>query len=187
MTNKLCGGIMIQKISKVYEEDFIEYLSIHNQKKESYIAWIPDNYEELVRFNKESFYLCLEEGQIVGGMGIYLSIEQKVVRLLGPIILARYFEKYSDLLYECCLKDIPEDMKEVRIAFFDRNELCRQWCEKHGFEQYNAERTMLYSSNKGEVLKQHNYNQSAMKIRPFTLMDKEGLAMVHPKGVFFTL
>lgn len=184
---KLCGGIMIRKISKVYEEAFIEFLSLHNQKKECYIAWLPDNYEDLVRFNKESFYLCFEEGQIVGGMGIYLSIEQRVVRLLGPIIIARYFEKYADLLYECCLKDIPEDMKEVRIAFFDRNVLCRQWCEKHGFEQYNAERTMLYTSKRGEVPKQNNSNLAEILIRPFMSKDKEGLALVHPKGVFFTL
>ncbi len=178
---------MISKITKEYEEDLLEFLSIHNRKKECYIAWLPDNDEELVKFNKESFYLCLEEGQIVGCMGTYLSIEQRVVRLLGPIVLPRYFDKYSDLLYECCLKDMPEDMKEVKIAFYESNELCRRWCEKHEFELYNAERTMLYSNKKGAILKQHNANLGAMDIRPFTSMDKEGLALVHPKGVFYTL
>lgn len=178
---------MIQKMTKEYEEELTKYLYTYNCKKEYFIAWLPENYEEIVKLNKESFYLCIEAGRIVGCMGTYCSAEQKVVRLLGPIVQAEFFEQYTNLLYERCLLELPIDMKEVKIAFFENNELCRQWCEGHKFELYNAERTMVYSKHKG-VDEEHSCDgKEFVFIRPYEQEDKEGLALVHPKGVFYTL
>lgn len=181
------GVILIQKMTKEYEEELIKFLYMYNCKKESFIAWLPENYEEIVKFNKDSFYLSIEADQIVGCMGTYCSAEQKVVRLLGPIVQAEFFDQYANLLYEKCLMELPMDMKEVKIAFFENNKLCRQWCEEHNFELYNAERTMVYSKSLEVVKEQSCDGMDTVIIRPYEPEDKEGLAQVHPKGVFYTL
>ncbi len=178
---------MIKKMTKEYEQELTEFLCINNSKKESYIAWLPDNFEEISGLNKENFNLCIEEDRIVGCLGIYLSVEQKVARLLGPMILPQYFMQYADLLYEKCMHELPPNTMEVKIAFFSYNELCMRWCERTGFTLYNAERTMIYSKEIGQINEIDRGDYTNSHIRAFEPRDKEGVALVHPKGVFYTL
>lgn len=174
---------LIIKMMKKYERELNEFLYQHNLKKEYFLAWIPETYSDIEALEKDSFLLCIENDEIVGCIGTYLSLEQKVVRLLGPIIEETYFYKYIDELYHDLLKTIPGDVHEMKIAFFEENNLCRQWCEKEGFEQYNAERTLILQ----QELFEDNQEAIKTKISPFEDKYKEGLALVHPKGVFFTL
>jgi ribosomal protein S18 acetylase RimI-like enzyme len=178
---------MIKKMSLEYEKELIDFIYKYNRRKEHYVAWLPDYYEELVAMNKESFYLCMEEEQLVGCLGTYQSREQGIVRLLGPIILPEYFSVYADSLYDACRRDLPEEMKEIRIAFYEENEWCRHWCDATGFELYNVERTMIYAGQREMESIDGGGHQSTAIIRPFEPGDKEGLSLVHPEGTFFTL
>lgn len=174
---------MIKKMTKEYERELTEFLFKYNNLSEYYIGWIPKTYEELTTLDKSNFILCIENNNIVGCIGTYLSQEQKLARLLGPIIIKEHFDKYVDELYKCCMKEVPEYMTELRIAFYMENEDCKGWCDINGFELYNAEKTMIYE---GKSLQRDKLSSKIFTI-PYEAKYKEGLALVHPKGVFFTL
>lgn len=175
--------IMVVKMENKYEKKLTDFLYEHILCKEYFLAWIPDTNKEISSLKKDNFILCIENDKIVGCMGAYISHEQKIARLLGPIIDKEYFDKYIDVLYEQFLRGLPKDINELRIAFFEENILCRQWCEKIGFQLYNAETTMVY--NKELFTEQEVPISVALKF--YEPEYKKGLALVHPKGVFFTL
>lgn len=174
---------MIIKMINKYNKDLMDFLFQLNNHKEYYIAWIPENYEEISNLDKSNFILCIENDKIVGCIGGYISLEQKVVRLLGPIILKEYFNKFADVLYESFLKTMPKDISEYKIAFFQDNFLCKDWCERNKFEMYNAENNMIYKKDKIVILQE----SPEVILKPFEPKYREGLALVHPKGTFFTL
>lgn len=174
---------MITKMSNKYENQLVEFLYKYNNQKEYSVAWVPENYGEIRSYDKSNFYLAIENDEIVGAFGTHISIEQKLVRLLGPIIDKRHFEEYVDQLYKLSMRELPEGMKELRIAFFLDNECCNKWCETNDFELYNAEKTMIYD----KAFFQQLESSTTVKLIDYNPNYKEGLAQVHPKGVFFTL
>lgn len=174
---------MIKKMTKEYEKELTDFLFKYNNLSQYYIGWVPENYEELTKLDKSNFLLCIENNRIIGCIGTYESKEQKIARLLGPIILKEYFKKYVDQLFEEYMKEIPEDMAELRIAFYMENKSCKEWCDSNGFELYNAEKTMVYN---GESLLEDK-SSSDIFVKPYEEKYKKGLALVHPKGTFFTL
>ncbi|MDF2473244.1 MAG: hypothetical protein K0R21_1026 [Anaerocolumna sp.] len=174
---------MLEIMTSKYEKELNEFLYQYNSQKEYFLAWIPENYSEIVSLDKDNFLLCIEEDKIVGCLGIYISQEQKVARLLGPIIIEDYFLKYIDTLYDHCLGNIPKDIKEIKIAFFTENILCKNWCDRLEFEQYNAEKTMLLQKD----LYSAKEVTSLATIHKYEEKYKKGLELVHPQGVFFTL
>ena len=166
-----------------YETELTEFLYQHVSQKEYFIAWLPETLADISALDKGGFILCIEDGKIVGCMGTYLSCEQKTARLLGPVIRKEFFDQYIDSLYAQCLRSLPEEIAECRIAFLADNQNCRKWCEKNQFELYNAETTMVL--NKARFAEQPK-SQSVV-IRPFERQDREDLARIHPEGTFFTL
>ncbi len=174
---------MITKQNDKHNKELTNFLYEYNKLKEYFIGWIPESYEELFSLNKDSFILCMEDDRIVGCLGTYISQEQKVARLLGPIIEKKYFDKYIEILYEQCLQDLADDIVELKIAFFQENILCKHWFEKKGFELYNAEKTMVY--NRESFTEQKTSTSGILKF--YEPIYKKELELIHPKGVFFTL
>lgn len=86
-------------------------------------------------------------------------------------------------MYEKCLQSLPEDIIEIKIAFYEDNVLCRRWCEKNRFILYNAETTMTY--NKASFGEKEISSSIILKF--YRSKYKKGLGSVHPKGTFFTL
>ncbi len=174
---------MSVRIASGYEKELTDFLYQHIRLKEYYIAWIPETYKELSSLEKNSFILCLQNDQIVGCMGAYCSHEQRLVRMLGPIIDKEYFDKYIDTLYERFLQSLPENIAELRVAFYQENGLCRHWCEKNGFQLYNAETTMMYNR---EAIVDPKTDPS-VSLEFYESQYKHGLSLVHPTEAFFTL
>jgi GNAT superfamily N-acetyltransferase len=178
---------MIIKMSNHYKAELTNFLCQHNCLKDYFIAWIPETKTEIEAMNSDSFYLCIENDNIVGCIGLYLSIEQKVARLLGPIIEENYFDRYIDPLYQQCLSQLPESISEVKVAFYEENALCRQWCERMSYELYNAEKTMVFDKKSFMPTQLISKIASEVTIIPYESRYKNSLEKVHPKGVFFTL
>lgn len=174
---------MIIRMIPDYEKELTDFLYGHILLKEYFIAWIPETYNEISMMKKDDFFLCMENEKVVGCLGTYISYEQKVARLLGPVIEKEYFDKYIDTLFQQWLKNLPEDITEIKIAFCEENVLCRHWCEKNGFELYNAEKTMVLDKD----LFLESESPSSVAIKPYEPKYKEGLGKVHPGGAFFTL
>lgn len=177
---------MILKMAGEYEKELTDFIDQHNRLKEYYIAWMPEEYETLSALDKSNFFICMEHGRIVGCLGANLSFEQKVARMLGPIIRKDYFEQSVDALFAAALLQLPRDMAELKIAFCEENGLCRAWCERNGFELYNAEKTMVYHNTNAKNLAARE-DEAHCAIRPYEPTDLKGLEAVHPKGTFFTI
>lgn len=174
---------MIVRMESMYEKELTNFLYKYNNFKEHFIAWVPDKYDEISALDKNSFMLCIEDEKIIGCLGTYISYEQRVVRLMGPIIANDYFDKYVDIVYERCIQDLPQGMSEIKVAFFDENILCKLWCDNKGFELYNTEKTMVY--NKELFVGQQAPSEVILK--PYEDKYREGLGLAHPEGTFFTL
>lgn len=174
---------MLADMERKYEAELTNFLYRHVLQKEYFIAWLPETRADISALNKDDFVLCIEEGKIVGCMGTYLSHEQKVVRLLGPVVRKEFFDQYVDSLYARCIRGVPKEIAEARIAFFEENGNCRWWCERNRFELYNAEITMVLDRKLfvGQATPQF------VTIRPFERRDRNGLESIHPKGTFYTL
>lgn len=174
--------MIITMINK-YNEELTDFLYEYNKLKEYFIAWIPEAHEEISSLDKSNFILCIENDKIIGCLGTYISYEQKVVRMLGPIIDKKYFDKYIGILYEQWIQGLPKDIIELKIAFFEENILCKHWCEKYGFELYNAEKTMVFRK---ELFTEQEASPSVI-FKFYESQYKKGLELVHPKETFFTL
>lgn len=174
---------MLTKMNEQYEKELTKFLFDYNNRKEYFIAWIPQNYNEIEEMDKSNFILCVEEGKIVGCLGTYISKDQKLARPLGPIIIEDYFNEYADKIYEEMLRNLPTYIEELRVAFFEDNKLCSNWYESSGYELYNAEKTMIY--NKNLFIRQDK--DLLVDLKPYDSMHKEGLSLVHPKETFFSL
>lgn len=174
---------MIVKMSKQYERELTDFIYKYNNLKEYFVAWVPENYSEISEYDKSDFLLCIEENKIVGFLGAHISEEQKIVRLLGPTIEETYFEKHADELFAILMDSLPKEMKELRIALFEENSMCRKWCHRKGFELYNAEKGLIFNK---EAFTEAAV-PSCVELLPFEDKYKEGLSLVHPNEVFFTL
>ncbi|GFZ29549.1 N-acetyltransferase [Clostridium zeae] len=174
---------MLLKMADRYTKDLNDFLFKYNNISNHFIAWIPNNYTKIAEIDKENFILCINDNNVVGCIGLHISEEQKVARLLGPIIKDQYFTQYVDNLYEQCLASLPNFISEMKIAFFEENVSCKLWCEKNNFELYNAERTMVLNnfSNIKKVEKE------LVSIQAYEDRYREKLDIVHPKNTFFTL
>lgn len=173
---------MITKMTAKYEKQLTDYLYQHNLKKEYFVAWIPETYAGISSLNKDNFLLCIENDEIVGCIGVCIFEEQKLARLLGPVIDKEYLGEYIDALYELCLQNIPKNITQLKVAFFKENQ-CRNWYEQRGFDLYNAEKTMIY--NLKSFTKQ--VVPPSVRLSFYGPQYRKGLELVHPKGVFFTL
>jgi len=174
---------MLAAMESNYEAELTEFLFQYVSQKEYFVAWLPETLADISALDKSDFVLCIEEGRIVGCMGTYLSREQKTARLLGPVVRKEFFDQYADSLYAHCLRKLPEEIDECRIAFLKDNQNCRKWCEKNRFERYNAETTMIL--NRARFAEQPK--PQSVAIRLFEQRDREDLAQIHPDGTFFTL
>ncbi|MBK1811183.1 GNAT family N-acetyltransferase [Clostridium sp. YIM B02505] len=174
---------MLIKMEDRYTKNLNDFLFKYNNLNKYYIAWIPNNYRKIAEIDKDNFFLCIEKNNIVGCIGTHISEEQKVVRLLGPIIEDEYFTKYVDIMYEHCLSSLPKFISEVKIAFYEENVSCKLWCEKNFFELYNAEITMVLN-NFSNIKKIEN---ELVSIKTYEDRYREKLDSIHPKNTFFTL
>lgn len=174
---------MIMKFTKDYEKQLMEFIYEFNNQKEYSVAWVPETSSEIEEYDKSNFLLCVEGGKIVGFLGVHLSEEQKLARLLGPIILQECFNTYIDDLYKQWLESLPSWVQELKIAFYEENTSCRNWCDKENYKLYNAERTLIL--NRGLFVEAKL--PASVQIVSYEDKYKEGLAQVHPEGVFYTL
>ncbi|GAI97325.1 unnamed protein product, partial [marine sediment metagenome] len=79
-----------------------------------------------------------------------------------------------------------KDIK-LRVAFTPKNKLLKRFYEAHGFEQYNAERTLVlkrqaWQRKKSEI---NNLSNDSVEIRPYRDTDFKDFLNIHPQGAYF--
>ncbi len=152
---------------------------------------IENQLKEYMNKQPQSFFQVAQDdsGEIRGFFGVIFS-DPNTVRMFGPY--ATDIENEWEEISETFFKKILEKYKpckniKLRVAFTPKNRLLKRFYEAHGFEQYNAERTL--------VLKRHEWprkrseinaiKRGSVEIRPYRDTDFPDFLNIHPKGVYF--
>jgi len=139
----------------------------------------------------QSFFQVAQDnsGEIRGFFGVIFS-DPNTIRIFGPYAtdIENEWEEISETFFKKILEKYKlwKDIK-LRVAFTPKNTLLKRFYKAHGFEQYNAERTL--------VLKRHEWQRKrseinapsneSIEIRPYRDTDFLDFLNMHPQGAYF--
>lgn len=172
-------------------EALAKFLEKFNSIDENFVAWLETGYdavkkqlENQLKGNADNKGLiCVEGNEIVGFLDVYCSKEQKVVRLLGPLIKEKYWNDYGQALWEKLYESINMDYKIAKIAFYNKNKNCLDFCMRNGFSLYNAERCLYFSRENYETVESI---KDGISVAEYEDKYKACLMELHLKGSYFT-
>jgi ribosomal protein S18 acetylase RimI-like enzyme len=131
-----------------------------------------------------------DSGEIRGFFGVIFS-DPNTVRMFGPYAtdIENEWEEISETFYKKIIEKYkPWKNIKLRVAFTQKNKLLNRFYEARGFQQYNAERTMVLERHKRQR-KSSEINDSgneSVEIRPYRDTDFPDLLNIHPKGAYFS-
>jgi len=152
---------------------------------------IENQLKEYMNKQPQSFFQVAQDdsGEIRGFFGVIFS-DPNTVRMFGPY--ATDIENEWEEIAETFFKKILEKYKlwkdiKLRVAFTPKNKLLKRFYKTYGFEQYNAERTMVlewheWQRKRSEI---NDLNNGSVEIRPYRDTDFLDFLNLHPKGAYF--
>ena len=152
---------------------------------------IENQLKEYINKQPQSFFQVAQDdsGEIRGFFGVIFS-DPNTVRMFGPY--ATDIENEWGEIAEAFFKKILEKYKlwkdiKFRVAFTPKNKLLKRFYKTHGFEQYNAERTMVlewheWQRRRSEI---NDLSDGSVEIRPYRDTDFLDFLNIHPKGAYF--
>ncbi|MFC7319425.1 GNAT family N-acetyltransferase [Halobacillus campisalis] len=164
-----------------------EWLHGMNEQDQHYVAWLASDPDEifeqiwtLTQFQEPLAYVAWENEEIIGFIGILPFFEQKLCRLLGPFSL-RKGTKVIEGLWEKASLTVQLHFDAVKVACFEANKDLVSFAERHHFQLYNTEKTL--------VLHQSHYTPSREKnsfIEEIQDYEHAALDELHPEGAYYT-
>jgi ribosomal protein S18 acetylase RimI-like enzyme len=131
---------------------------------------IENQLKEYMNKQPQSFFQVAQEdsGEIRGFFGVIFS-DPNTVRMFGP---------YAT--------DIENEWEEIS-EFTQKNKLLKRFYEAHGFEQYNAERTLVLKRHEWQRkrLEINSLSNKSVEIRPYRHTDFADFLNMHPKRAYF--
>ena len=146
---------------------------------------------EYLRKQPQSFFQVAHDrfGKIRGFFGAAFS-DSNTIRLFGPFAIE--IENEWEEIAEKFLHKILEKYQQLkngklRVAFTQKNTCLKSFYTKHGFMQYNAERTLIFDRNQWhkERIGTINNRKGKIKIRPYKKSDFVDLLKIHPRDAYF--
>jgi len=130
-----------------------------------------------------------ESGEIRGFFGVIFS-DPHTLRMFGPYAtdIENEWEEISETFFEKILEKYkPQKDIKLRVAFTKKNKLLKRFYKAHGFEQYNAERTLVLKRPEWQrkSLEIDDLSNESVEIRPYRDTDFPDLLNLHPKGAYF--
>ena len=108
-------------------------------------ADIARSLRELTLPVEEGFRLAIQDGQIVGVLGIEADPEIGRAWIYGPLARHPLWQAVADQLYAAALPAIPSGIGQQQIFCDGRNHNCRDFAARHGFELLNESANMTLS------------------------------------------
>lgn len=96
-------------------------------------ADIARSLRELALPVEEGFRLAVQDGQIVGVLGIEADAEIGRAWIYGPLVRHPHWHDVTDRLYAAALPSIPPGISQQQIFCDGRNHNCRAFAARHGF------------------------------------------------------
>jgi len=184
-------------INTFQTESVAQYISLFQEKEHTLtgnfgrtVTEIKNQIQAYLRNQPRSFFQVAtdDSGKIRGFSGLFFS-DSNTVRLLGPFATGTSNEwmEISDIFFKRILERCKpwRDIK-IRIAFTNKNAYLKQFCESHGFMQYNAERSMVLDRKKWQ--KEDLKELTAIgvcKVRDYQASDFTDFLKIHPGQAYF--
>ena len=108
-------------------------------------ADIARSLRELTLPVEEGFRLAIQDGQIVGVLGIEVDPEIGRAWIYGPLVRHPQWQAVADQLYASALPAIPSGIGQQQLFCDGRNHNCRDFAARHGFELLNESAIMTLS------------------------------------------
>ena len=130
-----------------------------------------------------------DSGEVRGFFGVIFS-DPNTVRMFGPYAtdIENEWEEISETFFKKILEKYKlwKDIK-LRVAFTQKNKLLNRFYEARGFQQYNAERTMVLERPKWQRKRSeiNDLSNGSVEIRPYRDTDFLDFLNLHPKGAYF--
>ena len=184
--------IIIRNLSEELMDETVNFISLLQNTDDGFVAWLGYSPEEirsqltsLAPAFKEGCFVALDEEEVCGFLGIYVSEEQSTLRLLGPYISRQ--KDWVDIaikLLSALKEKIPSYVKTAKVAFYNANINCKEIYEANNFHLYNAEKTLILNNrNLVSLLDSNNQN---INIRYYKSSDYNDLICIHPANAYFT-
>jgi len=131
-----------------------------------------------------------DSGEIRGFWGAIFS-DPNTLRMFGPYAtdIENEWEEISETFFEKILEKYkPQKDIKLRVAFTKKNKLLKRFYKAHGFEQYNAERTMVLERHEWQRKKPEisGPGNGSVEIRSYRDTDFADFLNIHPKGAYFS-
>jgi len=153
---------------------------------------IENQLKEYMDKQPQSFFQVAQDdsGEIRGFLGAIFS-DPNTVRMFGPYAtdIENEWEEISEELFRKILEKykLGKNIK-LRVAFTPKNKLLDRFYKAHGFEQYNAERTMVLERHEWQRKKPeiNDSGNGSVEIRSYRDTDFPDFLDIHPKGAYFS-
>ena len=131
--------------------EIASYVTALNGQREHLVAWLGQHEDEVTKELEtlpyvpfeESFVTARVDGRLAGVIGMYAVPEKGVFRLLGPYVTAGDWQETAESLWAELRQLVPAACKECRAAIDEANAEMMLFLARHGFEEYNAEASMV--------------------------------------------
>jgi ribosomal protein S18 acetylase RimI-like enzyme len=152
---------------------------------------IENQLKEYMNKQPQSFFQVAQDdsGGIRGFFGVIFS-DPNTVRMFGPYAtdIENEWEEISETFFKKILEKYKQwkDIK-LRVAFTQKNKLPKRFYEAHGFEQYNAERTLVLEGHEWQRRRSeiNDLSKGSVEIRPYRDTDFADFLNIHPQGAYF--
>lgn len=187
--------MIISSLNDELLDETAKFISSVQNNDESFVAWLGFTPEEiksqlltLTLPFRESCVVALKEGVVCGFLGIYISEQQQILRVLGPFISENpEWHEIACVMLNALNERIPKHLHMAKVAFYGKNTHCEKLFESNHFFRYNAEKTLVFNRNGANKLgKLDKYGSSEISTRGYDAKDYDRFLQLHPEGAYFT-
>jgi ribosomal protein S18 acetylase RimI-like enzyme len=145
-------GTSIALRDQFWFDVMVAFIASLNGNAEDHIGYFDTADDDIARALREltlpveeGFRLAIEDGQIVGVLGIEADPEIGRSWIYGPLVRHPLWQAVADQLYAAALPAIPPGIGRQQIFCDGLNRNCRDFAARHGFDLLNESAIMTLS------------------------------------------
>jgi hypothetical protein len=144
--------VAITRCNPASFDAMVAFIAGLNGNAEDHIGYFDTTADDIARSLREltlpveeGFRLAIQDGQIVGVLGIEADPEIGRAWIYGPLVRHPLWQAVADQLYAAALPAIPSGIGQQQLFCDGRNHNCRDFAARHGFELLTESAIMTLS------------------------------------------
>ena len=142
----------IKRCDPASYETMVAFIANLNGSDKDHIGYFDTSVDDIARSLRllslpveEGFQLAIQDGQIVGVLGIEADPEIGRAWIYGPLVRHLHWMAVADELFAAALPAIPPGIHQPQMFFDSRNRNCQAFAARHGFDLLNESAIMTLS------------------------------------------